>query len=84
MYREVFTDSEAESDTAANYAYADCYWDAKSYPHAHTNTTASFHSAAKALGMDRCWAVIETPEHAGDFCEFRTIFSCLTPLACCD
>jgi hypothetical protein len=28
--------------------------------------------------------VIETHEHTGEFCEFRTIFSCLTPLACCD
>jgi hypothetical protein len=33
----VFTNTEA--NTIANYAYADCYRDAKSYSHAHSDST---------------------------------------------
>jgi hypothetical protein len=37
MYGEVFTNATA--NTVANYAYADCYRDAKSYSHAHSDST---------------------------------------------
>ena len=37
MYGEVFTD--ATPNTVANYAYADCYRDAKSCSHAHSDST---------------------------------------------